>query len=132
MPLTATPTRTPQRLRAASAAVIAATIATGAYAITIDTGDRVDDLFGSTAATPQVTRYHDLEANKARAMRALGAVPGPAVTVPRVADVEANKARAMRVLGNIYGPAVTFRRVGDLETNKARAMRALGTRQPAD
>jgi hypothetical protein len=102
MPLTATPVRTPQRvrIRAASAAVIAATIATGAYALTIDAGDRADHLSGSTATAPRVTHYRDVEANKARAMRALGNISAPAVTVPRFHDLEANKARAMRALGN--------------------------------
>ena len=99
MPLTATPTRTPQRLRVASAAVIAATIATGAYALTIDVGVRADHPSGSSAPAPQVTHYRDVEANKARAMRALGTGPAPDVTVPRYRDVEANKARAMRALG---------------------------------
>jgi hypothetical protein len=132
MPLAATPVRTPQRLRAASAAAIAATIATGAYALTLDAEDRADHLSGSTATAPRVTHYRDVEANKARAMRALGNVSGPAITVPRFRDLEANKARAMRTLGNVSGPAVAFGRVGDLEANKARAMRTLGNRHAAD
>jgi hypothetical protein len=71
MSVTAT-TKTPQRARLACAAVVACAVLT------------------STAHG-----QHDLEANKARSMRALG----QAVSASPYHDIEANKARSMRALG---------------------------------
>jgi hypothetical protein len=71
MSVTAT-TKTSQRARLACAVVVAC---------------------GALASTAH--GQHDLEANKARSMRALG----QAVTVGEYHDIQENKARSMRALG---------------------------------
>jgi hypothetical protein len=127
MSVTATTIRTPQRLRATSAVVTAVAVAAGAYALVPKGGDRIDQpSAGHAWSAAQISRYDDLEANKARAARAFGALSGAVVTVSRYDDLEANKARGMRALGDLSGPAVTVTRYRDLEANKARGMRALG------
>ena len=83
-----TPTA-PRRARFAHAAVIAAAtgIITGGVTIAID---------GQTAAEahqPAISRYYDIEANKASSMRALGLATTQNPLPSRYLDLEANKAR---------------------------------------
>jgi hypothetical protein len=72
MSVTATTTKTPQRARLACAVVVACAV-----------------------FTPTAQGGQDIEANKARSMRALG----HAVAVSPYYDLAANKARSMRALG---------------------------------
>jgi hypothetical protein len=57
------------------------------------------------AGQPPATRYHDLEANKASSMRALGLhlARQRASRPSRYDDLEANKARTQRARGRAYG-----------------------------
>jgi hypothetical protein len=98
MPATADALIRPRRLPVTAAAAIACTLAAGAYAFAPTAGGRADQAPTSPPAA-QIGRYHDIEANKARSMRALGGLSGPAVSLSRYRDLEANKARSMRALG---------------------------------
>ena len=77
------------------AATIAAGIAAGAAGVVIG-GDPPAPQFGAIAerGQPVVSRYLDIEANKARSMRALYIVGQRAIQAPRYDDIEANKARS--------------------------------------
>ena len=98
MPVTTHALIRPRRLPVSSAAAIACTLAAGAYAFAPTAGARADRAATSPPAA-QIGRSQDIEANKARSMRALGRLSGPAVTLSRYRDLEANKARSMRALG---------------------------------
>lgn len=78
----------PRPARLARAAIIVATgIITGGAAIAID---------GQTAAEahqPAISRYDDIEANKASSMRALGVATMQSSFASPYRDLEANKAR---------------------------------------
>ena len=83
-----TPTA-PRRARFARAAVIAAAtgIITGGATIAID------GQTGAEAHQPAISRYHDIEANKASSMRALGVATMQNSFASPYRDLEANKAR---------------------------------------
>jgi hypothetical protein len=122
MSVTATSAKSPQRTRlACAAALVTCTVAAGAYALAPD--DTQPQLPSTSSdAVLASTGMHDLEAVKARNMRALGltASPGP------YDDLEANKARSMRALGEhlmARGKPIPGR---ELTGYKARSMRALG------
>jgi len=104
MPATATPPITtvhaPLRLRVGAAVVAAGTIAAGTFALTFGAGDRID-VAGTAAPSSAVSRYDDLQANKARATLALGArsLQGDPAPAPPLRDLELNKRHNMRALG---------------------------------
>jgi len=77
----------PARLAGAAIIVAATGIITGGATIAID---------GQTAAEahqPAISRYHDIEANKASSMRALGVATMQNSFASPYRDLEANKAR---------------------------------------
>jgi hypothetical protein len=121
MSVTATTAKSPQRTRLACAAAVACSVAAGAYALAPDDTQPRLPLTTSDAVLT-TTGLRDLEAVKARNMRALGqADPGS-----RYFELEANKARSMRALGeHMMGRGRPILE-GELVGYKARNMRALG------
>ena len=114
-------THTPRRAGPARAAIIVAAtgIITGGATIAID---------GQTAAQahqPAISRYHDIEANKASSMRALGLAAMQQPFASPDQDLEANKAIAIGALGLGANEQAT-RPSGyhDLEASKARIAQA--------
>jgi hypothetical protein len=93
-----------RRPRLALAATLAAVTCAASGAIAIGTsGEQQFSQVSSIAeaSQPPATRYHDLEANKASSMRALGLhLAGQRASHPsRYDDLEANKARSQRARG---------------------------------
>lgn len=87
MPLHTPTAPRPARLARAAIIVAATGIITGGATIAID---------GQTAAEahqPAISRYHDIEANKASSMRALGVATMQNSFASPYRDLEANKAR---------------------------------------
>jgi hypothetical protein len=118
--ITTNTTQTPQRHRnAVLAALLACVCAAAAYTVAHDVRD-IQPIDGAQSLT--LTRYDDLEANKAHSMAALGARPIP---VARYAVLEANKARSMHALGR---RPVAQPPYDDLTANKARSMPVLAQR----
>ena len=93
-----TAVQTPLRVRIAATVVAAATIAAGTFAVTFGAGDRID-VTDSPASPSAVSRYDDVAANKAHAMRVLGLHAPQAAPVSRAHDLEGNKRHTMRALG---------------------------------
>ena len=93
-----TAVQTPLRVRIAATVVAAATIAAGTFAVTFGAGDRID-VTDSPQSPSAVSRYDDVEANKAQTIRALGLRSPHAATVSRAHDLERNKRHTMRALG---------------------------------
>ena len=86
-------TRRVSRL-ARAAAVATACMATGAPTVAIANDQSVPQV--RTVADTAITRYFDIEANKAASMRALGRHTAEQQTnlIPRYQDLEASKARS--------------------------------------
>ena len=87
MPLHTTTAPCPARLARAAIILAATGIITGGATIAID---------GQTAAEANqqaISRYHDIEANKANSMRALGIATMQQSFASPYRDLEANKAR---------------------------------------
>ena len=121
MSVTATTAKSPQRARLACAAAVACTVAAGAYALAPDdTQPRLPSTTSDAVLT--TSGLHDLEAVKARNMRALGLTTsaGP------YHDLEANKARSMRALGEHLMARGKPIPGSELAGYKSRSMRAIG------
>ena len=86
-----TSTASPRRAGLARAAIIVAAscIAGGAGTVAVSDGR-------ASAADRSISRYHDIEANKAKSMRALGLATMQASHPSPYGDIEANKAGNMR------------------------------------
>jgi len=96
VPLHSSTRRVPRLARAAAVAVATACMATGAATVAIAVDQSVPQV--RTVAATAITRYFDIEANKAASMRALGrhfTEQGESRS-SRYQDLEANKARSQR------------------------------------
>jgi hypothetical protein len=94
VPLHRPTVRVPRLARAA--AVATACMATAAAAVAVADNQSVPQV--RTVAETAITRYFDVEANKAASMRALGRhlAEQPKSQSSRYHDLEANKARSQR------------------------------------
>jgi hypothetical protein len=128
VPLHTSTAPTPRRAGFARAAIIvaAAGIAVGGTTIAVGAGQPApSDRAVAESWPPAISRYDDLEANKAKSMRALGLAMMQESFASPYRDVEANKAIAIRALGPRANEQTT-RASGyrDLEANKARTAQA--------
>jgi hypothetical protein len=99
VPLHSTAAPTPRRATLTRAAIIVAAAGIAAGGTTIAVGDgqpTAPDRVIAGSSQPAISRYDDIEANKANSMRTLGLAMMQESYASPYRDLEANKARTLR------------------------------------